>query len=138
MSCILGIDYGEKRIGVSIADLSTKIPLPHKTIKVKKEETAVKEIVNIIIENKVKKLVIGLPESDQSKKISKKIQNFANKIQSQEYVDIQFINEDFTSSYAKSLIEEQRAAGRKKKVKKEEIDRIAATLILQSFLENEL
>ena len=39
MSCILGIDYGEKRIGVSIADLSTKIPLPHKTIKVKKEET---------------------------------------------------------------------------------------------------
>ena len=47
-------------------------------------------------------------------------------------------NEDFTSSYAKSLIAEQRAAGRKKKVKKEEIDRIAATLILQSFLENEL
>ena len=115
MSCILGIDYGEKRIGVSIADLSTKIPLPHKTIKVKKEETAVKEIVNIIIENKVKTLVIGLPESDQSKKIAKKIQNFANKIQSQEYVDIQFINEDFTSSYAKSLIEEQRAAGRKKR-----------------------
>ena len=115
MSCILGIDYGKKRIGVSIADLSTKIPLPHKTIKVKKEETAVKEIVNIIIENKVKTLVIGLPESDQSKKISKKIQNFANKIQSQEYVDIQFINEDFTSSYAKSLIEEQRAAGRKKR-----------------------
>jgi putative Holliday junction resolvase len=105
---------------------------------VKKEETAVKEIVNIIIENKVKTLVIGLPESDQSKKIAKKILNFANKIQSQEYVDIQFINEDFTSSYAKSLIEEQRAAGRKKKVKKEEIDRIAATLILQSFLENEL
>ena len=104
----------------------------------KKEETAVKEIVNIIIENKVKTLVIGLPESDQSKKIAKKILNFANKIQSQEYVDIQFINEDFTSSYAKSLIEEQRAAGRKKKVKKEEIDRIAATLILQSFLENEL
>ena len=138
MSCILGIDYGEKRIGVSIADLSTKIPLPHKTIKVKKEETAVKEIVNIIIENKVKTLVIGLPESDQSKKIAKKILNFANKIQSQEYVDIQFINEDFTSSYEKSLIEEQRAAGRKKKVKKEEIDRIAATLILQSFLENEL
>tara|TARA_B100000035_G_C20758056_1_gene447025 strand:+ start:10 stop:426 length:417 start_codon:yes stop_codon:yes gene_type:complete len=138
MSCILGIDYGEKRIGVSIADLSTKIPLPHKTIKVKKEETAVKEIVNIIIENNVKTLVIGLPESDQSKKITKKIQNFANKIQSQEYVDIEFINEDFTSSYAKSLIEEQRAAGRKKKVKKEEIDRIAATLILQSFLENEL
>ena len=138
MSCILGIDYGEKRIGVSIADLSTKIPLPHKTIKVKKEETAVKEIVNIIIENNVKTLVIGLPESDQSKKIAKKIQNFANKIQSQEYFDIEFINEDFTSSYAKSLIEEQRAAGRKKKVKKEEIDRIAATLILQSFLENEL
>ena len=138
MSCILGIDYGENRIGVSIADLSTKIPLPHKTIKVKKEETAVKEIVNIIIENKVKTLVIGLPESDQSKKIAKKILNFANKIQSQEYVDIQIINEDFTSSYAKSLIEEQRAAGRKKKVKKEEIDRIAATLILQSFLENEL
>ena len=82
--------------------------------------------------------MIGLPESDQSKKIAKKIQNFANKIQSQEYVDIEFINEDFTSSYAKSLIEEQRAAGRKKKVKKEEIDRIAATLILQSFLENEL
>ena len=90
------------------------------------------------IENNVKTLVIGLPESDQSKKIAKKIQNFANKIQSQEFVDIQFINEDFTSSYAKSLIEEQRAAGRKKKVKKEEIDRIAATLILQSFLENEL
>ena len=104
----------------------------------KKEETAVKEIVNIIIENNVKTLVIGLPESDQSKKIAKKIQNFANEIQSQEYVDIEFINEDFTSSYAKSLIEEQRAAGRKKKVKKEEIDRIAATLILQSFLENEL
>ena len=59
-------------------------------------------------------------------------------LQNTKYVDIEFINEDFTSSYAKSLIEEQRAVGRKKKVKKEEIDRIAATLILQSFLENEL
>ena len=53
-------------------------------------------------------------------------------------IEIIFFNEDFSSNYAQADLALQMKAGRKKKVKREEIDRIAATIILQSYFENEI
>ena len=53
-------------------------------------------------------------------------------------IKVTFYNEDYSSNYAQAVLATQMKAGRKKKIIKEEIDRIAATLILQSYFENEI
>ena len=53
-------------------------------------------------------------------------------------LEVFFYNEDFSSNYAQAELAAQKKAGRKKKINKEEIDRIAAALILQSYFENEI
>ncbi len=138
MENILAIDYGEKRVGLALANVRSKIPTPYKTIIVKSQNQLLDEIHRITIEWNVNLIVLGIPKKNKQKKLSMKILDFSKKIEDKSKVKIEFIDEDYSSSYAESILIEQRQQGRKKKVKKEEIDRIAATIILQSWLENEL
>ncbi|MEC7886003.1 MAG: Holliday junction resolvase RuvX [Pseudomonadota bacterium] len=138
MENILAIDYGEKRVGLALANVRSKIPTPYKTIIVKSQNQLLDEIHRITIEWNVNLIVLGMPKKNKQKKLSMKILDFSKKIEDKSKVKIEFIDEDYSSSYAESILIEQRQQGRKKKVKKEEIDRIAATIILQSWLENEL
>ena len=50
---ILGIDYGEKRIGISISMLNKKIAIPHSIIEYTNKEKAIKEINEIVAKNKI-------------------------------------------------------------------------------------
>ncbi|MBH32050.1 MAG: Holliday junction resolvase RuvX [Gammaproteobacteria bacterium] len=138
MENILAIDYGEKRVGLALASARSKIPTPYKTITVKSQNQLLNEIHGIIIEWNVNLIVLGIPKKNKQEKLSMKILDFSKKIKDKSKVKIEFIDEDYSSTYAESILIEQRQQGRKKKVKKEEIDRIAATIILQSWLENEL
>ena len=60
---ILGIDYGEKRIGISISMLNKKIAVPHSIIEYSNEEDAIQEINEIVSKNKIKLLVLGIPKT---------------------------------------------------------------------------
>ena len=70
--------------------------------------------------------------------INKKIKNFGKILKNKLNLDVIFYNEDFSSNQAQADLAMQMKAGRKKKINKEEIDRIAAALILQSYFENEI
>ena len=61
MSRYLGIDFGEKRIGVAISDPSRTIAQPLKTITYTHVNAAIKEIVALVQEYTVVKIVVGLP-----------------------------------------------------------------------------
>lgn len=101
----LGIDYGEKNIGLAICDNNLKIATPFRIVK------NVQEIKKIIQEQKIDKIIIGLPkgfrgETEQTKKTREFAKNFEN---------FEFTDERFTSKIAKNH------AG-------------AATIILQDYL----
>ncbi len=135
---ILAIDYGEKRIGLALGDTESKIALPLKTIKNLGYEFVVQNIRNIIAEWEINKIILGIPEIFHDQEINKKIQNFGDILKKSLNIEIIFYNEDFSSNYASADLNRQMQVGRKKKINKEEIDRIAATIILQSYFENEI
>ena len=74
----------------------------------------------------------------QIKKLINRLSNFGKILRKNLNIDVIFYNEDYSSNSAQAELAMQMQAGRKKKVNKAEIDRIAATLILQSYFENEI
>ena len=60
-SRLLGIDMGSKRIGVSICDENRKIATPYETIRFTNLNNLISRIKEIILENNIKGIIVGLP-----------------------------------------------------------------------------
>jgi putative holliday junction resolvase len=135
---VLSIDFGEKRIGLAVGDTESKIASPLQTIKNSGYENNCNSIKLIVKEWGISRIIIGVPQLYKEQEINKKIVNFSKILKKNLNLDVIFYNEDFSSNYAQAELAAQMKAGRKKKINKEEIDRIAAALILQSYFENEI
>ena len=135
---ILAIDFGVKRIGLAIGDSESSIATPFKTIKNNGYENCSIKISKIVKEWGINLIVLGKPEIYSDQEVNKQIDNFGKILKKNLNIDVIFYNEDYSSNSAQAELAMQMQVGRKKKVNKEEIDRIAATLILQSYFENEI
>ena len=133
MSKVLAIDYGKKRCGFAISDEDQSIAFPLETV----DNKEIYQYINNITDNEdIVKLVIGLPRTNTNDlfNLENEIKLFIKKI-NLDYPKLGIFREDerFTSSIAKLLI----AKSDLKKTKRENkklIDKISATIILQSFL----
>ena len=135
MGKCLGIDFGLKRTGISISDKSNKIAFPLKTIK---SDAIINEIQDINKTDTIEKIVIGKP-FDLKGNLSSIEKNILSLI---ELLNTKFpnilvdrIDERFTSKIAKQTILNS-GVGMMKRRDKENIDKVSATLILQSYLKN--
>ena len=135
---ILAIDFGVKRIGLAIGDSESSIATPFKTIKNNGYENCSITISEVVKEWGINLIVLGKPEIYSDQEVNKQIGNFGKILRKNLNIDVIFYNEDYSSNSAQAELAMQMQVGRKKKVNKEEIDRIAATLILQSYFENEI
>lgn len=132
---VIGLDVGEKRIGVAIGDTDTRIARPSNPIR--NDETIVPNIEKLISECETTTIIVGLPrnmdgsETDQSKYIRK----FADDISKKINVQIIFQDESLTS-----VIAEQNLRMRKDfselMLRDGTLDSAAAALILSDYLEN--
>ena len=134
MPRVLAIDYGQKRTGLAHTDSEKMIASPLDTVLTK---DLFKYLINYFKEQDVESVVVGNPKTlyNQPALISNKIQVFVKKIQKKFSIPVYMIDERFTSKIAiKTLI----AANTKKTKRKDKaiIDKISATLILQSFLDS--
>jgi putative Holliday junction resolvase len=142
MANILAVDYGEKRVGLAIADENLKIPLILKPIIGKTEKQVLEDIAKICQEKDVKKIVVGLPLSFDFKENPKcqKIRKFAEKIKELVKVEIVFENEVFSTEAAKNIQRSFNKNNSKNKLKlsrkdlKNHFDSQAAAIILDSYL----
>ncbi len=129
---LLAIDYGDVRIGVAISDPLGLTAQPVGTIQ--NSLTAIKEIIDIIKEKKVTKLIIGLPKNqygDDSKK-AKDVRLFAAKLLDDHNIDIEFVDERFSTIASQRQLIEMNIKGKKRKTI---IDTQAAMFILQGVLD---
>ena len=132
---ILSIDYGTKRCGIAETDDTQIIASALETIQRRQLFPFLDQYIK---KHEVRDVVVGEPfkETGELNELEKDIQKFLNTFR-QRYpkVEVHRLNEAFTSKMA---LESMIAAGSKKKDrrKKENIDKIAATIILQEFLEN--
>ena len=133
MNRILGIDYGDSRIGVSLSDPLKIIATPYKVIENKGIENIINELKYIINDKSIEAIVIGLPVgfNGEDTNQTKKVRKFKSEI-SKLKVKIYFEDERLSSvSAIKSMILENIKTGYNKKM----IDRRSAALILQQFLD---
>jgi len=133
MGKCLGIDFGLKRTGISISDESNKIAFPLKTVK---SDTLINEIEDINKTDTIEKIVIGKPYDLKGNILSIE----TNILSLVELLNIKFpnilvyrIDERFTSKIAKQTILKSGVPMMKRR-DKENIDKVSATLILQSYL----
>lgn len=134
MPRILSIDYGRKRTGIAVTDEMKIIAYPLITISTAKLISFLKDY---LVKNNVECIVIGQAEQSFSgtSHVEKNIRSLINKLSKIfPEVKIDRENEDLSS---KQAIKEMIKANfkKKKRQKKENIDKISAALILQSYLE---
>jgi len=120
---LLGIDFGEKKIGLAMAEFNLVEPLG--------VVNKLKVISRICQDQGIEKIIIGLSEG----KMAKKTRQFGEQLASLTGLPIQYQDETLTSEEAKRIMVK---IGKPKKKRQRQIDAIAAALILQSYLENQL
>ncbi|WP_302273488.1 Holliday junction resolvase RuvX [Brachyspira aalborgi] len=128
---VLGVDFGKKRTGTAYMDMEIKIPFPCKLIEESNARKVKRALMNIIEEKKIDTVIFGLPLSDDGKENEWcfEIRRFADFLLKSVKVEIIFIDEYGTSKDAEYILR-----GKKKSVKKKSNDLIAATLILENYL----
>ena len=131
----LGIDYGEKRVGIAISDPLRIFASPYKTILYKSKSQLFEEIEKIIIDENIVFSVVGLPigMNGQVTLQTSEVNNFINDFIKKNIVPVEKIDERLSSVQAIKLLNHQ---GIKPSKNKSLIDSTAAAIILQSFLDS--
>jgi len=131
---IMGLDIGDKRIGVAVSDPSQILASPLKTIVRKDDQSAILEIAALVTQHGIGRLVIGLPYlmNGSVGEQARKVMEFTGGIKEKTGVEIVMQDERLTSFTAGQMLRE---AGKKRKCLKKEIDAAAATVILQAHLD---
>ena len=132
---LLGLDFGEKNIGVAVSDKSLTIATPITTIRRKGTKKDLEELLKIIDEYNVGGLVVGHPLNlnGEENKTTRKIKDFIEEIKSIKIINIELYDERFSTD----IIFKTMSKGSQSKTKiKKKIDQQAAAYILQGFLDN--
>jgi len=131
---ILGIDHGEKRIGLALSDPLgiTAQGLP--TLERRDEEADLAAIGDLISQHAVEDVVVGLPKNMDGTigEQAERAMAFAEKLRARFGVAVHLIDERLTSVRAERVLREAEVSRKKMRGKS---DRIAAQLILQAYLD---
>lgn len=129
MSIILGIDYGDRRIGLALSDPQEK--LARRFLTLQNSAEAMSDLKGIILDNHVEKIVVGLPLGfNGPSQQTEKVRGFITGLREEIGLPVEEMNEIFTSKMAQdNLI--------KSGVKdiKEVLDQEAARIILQDYMD---
>lgn len=138
MDRYLGLDYGSKTVGVAVSDPFGWTAQGLETIK-RKDETNLKETMarlkDIIKEYDAKKIVLGNPlhmNNDEGERVKKNMY-FKNKLEKETGLEVVLWDERLSTVAAERVLNE---GGVKKQDQKQFIDKIAASIILQNYLEH--
>ena len=133
MSRCIGIDLGSKRVGLALSDKMNMIASPYRTLIVKNEQDLLDQLRLIIVDLKVKTIVLGLPlnMNGEDSAQTKKVREFKSML-SIFNLPVKLEDERLSSVSAKrSLVMQDIKTGHNKS----EIDKRAAAIILQQFLD---
>lgn len=134
MKKYVGLDVGDVRIGVAISDIMATIASPLEVIDRKKTK-AVKRVLEILRENNTNYLVVGIPKALNGEEgiQAGKVRDFIEKIKkTAKTVEIFEIDERLSTVSADYILQDngKKGALNKRKV----VDKVAASIILQTYL----
>jgi putative Holliday junction resolvase len=123
MTRYLGVDWGEKRIGLALGDSETGIATPYKVVK------NIADIIKVIKEEDVNQIIVGKPLSISNSKfqISNEFNDFIKLLENSASIPVKLFDERLSSQAADKLTGDRKTkAGR---------DELAAMIILQGYLD---
>lgn len=136
----LAFDYGERRIGVAYANCATGTATALKTLAARDGRPATQDIQSLIQEWQPDALVVGVPYNPDGSDspMATRAKEFSSRLGEQHGLPIDLVDERLTSQEAAAMLREQRRTGQKKrKVRRGDIDSLAARLIAESWLCND-
>jgi putative pre-16S rRNA nuclease len=130
---LIGFDFGAKRIGFAVGETSTRIANPLGAIEAEANEVRLAEIDRIVAEWRPVAFVVGEPRHTDGSEhaVAKLAQKFARRLAARYKVPVVMVDETLTSATAEAELR----AMRTRASRKSDIDALAATLILQSYLD---
>lgn len=134
---VLGVDVGEKRIGIALSDPTGTIATPYKVIQHINRLIDTASIAQIASDFQVVKIVVGIPRNEANSESPhiRHIQKFTTALKTQTSIPIITWDESFSTNNAQ---EARRIMGVSKKDRSGHLDDLAAAIILQTYLESQL
>ena len=131
---VMALDYGDVRIGVALSDVTRFLASGYENYTRVNLETDCKHIAEIISNNNVKVVVLGLPlNMDGSAGVRvEKTKEFAEELKKYTTASIDFLDERLTSVSAEKILI---SADVSRKKRKQVLDKLSATIILQDYLD---
>ena len=127
----LGLDIGDKRIGVALSDPQGILASPLTIIDCSHDRADIEAIIAIVSQNQVGQIIVGLPLSMDGSigKQAEKVKAFTRELCNHTEVPVEFRDERLSTVSARRLMQTVR------KTRKTRHDAVAAALILQSYLD---
>ena len=131
----MGIDYGDKRIGIALTDALCIISSPFEVYQNKGVEDAVEHIAKLVQEYNVGEIAMGLPVNMDGTEGERAVlhRDIGAKIADKTGVTVFYIDERLTSAEAEEILI---SSGVRREKRKELIDKISAQIILQTHIES--
>lgn len=126
----LGVDYGLKKVGLALSE--GQIASPFKVVDVTSLKDAVNKISSIIEKEQIDRVIVGVPESGQSKNAVKKFLNEIKSKLKEKEVSIIEADETLSSSEAVDLMVDLNTS----RESRQKEDAYSASIILQNFLDS--
>ena len=132
----IGLDLGKKTLGISLSDKLGLVASFYKNIKYENEEQLMEELIHIVNQEKIDKIVLGLPKNMDGTLgfRAKETIEFKEKLEKKTTKPILLEDERLTTVLAEQVLLQ---ADLSRKKRKQVIDGLSAVVILQSFLDKE-
>ncbi len=133
----LGLDYGSKTVGVALCDTASRLPRPLETVRREREKKlrrTLSRIEQIITENEIDELVVGLPLNMDGSEGERALmaRSFAEALSRRTGLPVHMEDERLTTVEACELMDKNGIAGRDER--ESMVDSMAAVVILEEFL----
>ena len=130
----MGIDFGLKRIGISLSDETKFLASPYTTLHRKTQSEDLTYLLSLIKNEKIDEIVCGLPMNMQGEEqdIAKSARDFMSELTKNLNISVNFVDERLSSVMVEDMLKEKIKDWRKRK---EKLDAVAATIILQDYLD---
>ena len=131
-----GVDYGTVRIGVAISDPSQMLASPLEVYQARGKTLDAKYFQQLVKTEKLVGWVVGLPIhlSGQPSDKSREATSFGNWLAIETGLPVVWVDERFSTARAREILNESNLSGKKRKA---QLDKIAAQVLLTTFLESD-
>lgn len=134
MTCLAGIDFGTKRVGLAISDASRTVAVPLAVYQRRTTEADAEFFRSLAQKHAIGGWVLGLPRhlAGEEMRLAQQVRSFGAWLAAQTQLPIIFWDERLTTAEAERLLAEAKV---KAPHRREKVDKLAAQVLLQSYLD---